>query len=56
MQIVVGNLSGFLTGEWKLAGASAVRLMLAGVAVLAVASTVMAMAITYRRTDQKNPE
>jgi L-rhamnose-H+ transport protein len=42
MQIVVGNLSGFLTGEWKLAGGSAVRLMLAGVAVLVVASTVMA--------------
>jgi L-rhamnose-H+ transport protein len=42
MQIVVGNLSGFLTGEWKLAGANAVRLMLAGVAVLVVASTVMA--------------
>ncbi len=42
MQIVVGNVSGFLTGEWRLAGARAVRLMLAGIAVLVVASTVMA--------------
>jgi L-rhamnose-H+ transport protein len=42
MQIVVGNLSGFLTGEWRLAGAKSVRSMLAGVAVLVIASTIMA--------------
>ena len=42
MQIVVGNVSGFLTGEWRLAGARSVRWMLAGVAVLVVASTIMA--------------
>jgi hypothetical protein len=42
IQIVVGNVSGFLTGEWKLAGASAVRLMLAGVGVLVLASIVLA--------------
>jgi L-rhamnose-H+ transport protein len=42
MQIVVGNVSGFLTGEWKLAGAKPVRLMTAGVAVLVAASIVMA--------------
>jgi L-rhamnose-H+ transport protein len=42
MQIVVGNLSGFLTGEWKLAGVKSVRWMLAGVAVLVIASTIMA--------------
>jgi L-rhamnose-H+ transport protein len=42
MQIVVGNLSGFLTGEWKQAGAKTVRLMLAGVAILVVASVIMA--------------
>ncbi len=42
MQIVVGNLSGFLTGEWKLAGVKPVRWMLAGVSVLVVASMVMA--------------
>lgn len=42
MQIVVGNLSGFLTGEWKLAGPKPVRLMIAGVAVLVAASVVMA--------------
>ena len=42
MQIVVGNLSGFLTGEWNRAGTHAVRLMIAGVAVLVAASGVMA--------------
>ena len=42
MQIVVGNVSGFLTGEWRLAGARSVRWMLAGVAVLVAASTIMA--------------
>jgi len=42
MQIVVGNVSGFLTGEWKLAEAKSVRLMTAGVAVLVAASIVMA--------------
>jgi len=42
MQIVVGNLSGFLTGEWKQAGAKTVRLMLAGVAILVAASVIMA--------------
>jgi L-rhamnose-H+ transport protein len=42
MQIVIGNVSGFLTGEWRLAGGKSVRLMLTGVAVLVVASMVMA--------------
>lgn len=42
MQIVVGNLSGFLTGEWKLAGGGPVRTMIAGVSVLVAASIVMA--------------
>jgi L-rhamnose-H+ transport protein len=42
MQIVIGNVTGFLTGEWRLARAKSVRLMLAGVAVLVVASMVMA--------------
>ena len=42
MQIVVGNLSGFLTGEWKQAGATTVRLMLAGIAILVAASVMMA--------------
>ena len=42
MQIVVGNVSGFLTGEWRLAGAKPVRSMIAGVAVLVIASMVMA--------------
>jgi len=42
MQIVVGNLSGFLTGEWRLAGARPVRWMIVGVAVLVFASMVMA--------------
>lgn len=42
MQIVVGNVSGFLTGEWKLAGPTPVRLMIGGVAVLVAASIIMA--------------
>jgi L-rhamnose-H+ transport protein len=42
MQIVVGNVSGFLTGEWRLAGSKPVRSMIAGVAVLVLASMVMA--------------
>jgi L-rhamnose-H+ transport protein len=42
MQIVVGNISGFLTGEWRYADRRAVRLMVAGIALLALASIVMA--------------
>lgn len=42
MQIVVGNVSGFLTGEWRLARAKPVRSMIAGVAVLVLASMIMA--------------
>ena len=42
MQIVVGNLSGFLTGEWKLAQANQIRLMIAGISILVFASIIMA--------------
>ncbi|MBS1852858.1 MAG: hypothetical protein JST79_18295 [Acidobacteria bacterium] len=42
MQIVVGNISGFLTGEWKHADGKTVRSMTAGIALLALASVVMA--------------
>jgi L-rhamnose-H+ transport protein len=41
-QIIVGNLSGVLTGEWKSAGTRPLRSMSAGVAVLVIASMVMA--------------
>jgi hypothetical protein len=41
-QIIIGNLSGFLTGEWKTAGKKPVRSMIMGVAVLVIASVVMA--------------
>jgi len=43
MQIVVGNLFGFLTGEWKAAHSRLVRLMLTGLAVLVIASILMAL-------------
>ena len=42
MQIVIGNVSGFLTGEWNKIEPSSVRWMLAGIGVLVVASTIMA--------------
>jgi len=42
MQIVVGNASGFLTGEWKLAAPGPIRWMFTGIAVLIAASTIMA--------------
>jgi L-rhamnose-H+ transport protein len=42
MAIVVGNLFGFLTGEWKAAHSGSVRLVLAGLGVLVVASILMA--------------
>jgi L-rhamnose-H+ transport protein len=42
MQIVVGNASGFLTGEWKLATSGSIRLMFTGIGVLIAASTIMA--------------
>lgn len=42
MQIVVGNVTGFLTGEWKHAVAKSVRLMVAGLVILVCASVVMA--------------
>jgi L-rhamnose-H+ transport protein len=42
MQIVVGNLGGFWTGEWRVAGPGPTRKMLAGVATLAAASALMA--------------
>lgn len=42
MQIVVGNLTGFLLGEWKAAGRGPSRVMLCGLAVLVLASLLMA--------------
>ena len=42
MQIVIGNLTGFVTGEWKPAGPGPVRLMLIGVGILVGASVLMA--------------
>lgn len=42
MQIVVGNLFGFLTGEWKAAHSGSVRLVLAGLGVLVIASMLIA--------------
>jgi hypothetical protein len=41
-QIAVGNVAGFLFGEWKIAGARAIKNMFAGLAVLLAASVVMA--------------
>jgi len=41
-QLAAGNVSGFLLGEWKIAGARAVRRMFVGLAVLAVASVALA--------------
>jgi L-rhamnose-H+ transport protein len=43
MQIVVGNLNGFITGEWTTAGPKATRHMFAGIAILVVASALMAL-------------
>jgi L-rhamnose-H+ transport protein len=42
MQIMVGNIAGFMTNEWKLAGPEAVRWMIFGLAVLVAASVIMA--------------
>ncbi len=42
MQIVVGNVGGFLTGEWSAAGSGPTRRMLFGVGILVLASMVMA--------------
>jgi L-rhamnose-H+ transport protein len=42
MQIVVGNLSGFLAGEWKHVEIGPVHLMFLGVGILVTASLVMA--------------
>ena len=42
MQIVVGNASGFITGEWELAGDKAIRLLFAGFLILVAASVIMA--------------
>jgi L-rhamnose-H+ transport protein len=42
MQIIVGNISGFLTGEWKMAGSNLIRLVISGIAILIAASIVMA--------------
>ncbi len=41
-QLAAGNVSGFLLGEWKIAGAHAVRRMFGGLAILTVASVVLA--------------
>jgi hypothetical protein len=41
-QLAAGNVSGFLLGEWKIAGAPAVRRMFGGLAILTVASVVLA--------------
>ena len=38
MQIVVGNVGGWLTGEWKRAGSTATRQMITGLVILTVAS------------------
>ena len=43
MQIVVGNAGGFVTGEWKDAGPRPRQFLLAGLALLVVASAVMAL-------------
>jgi L-rhamnose-H+ transport protein len=42
VQIVVGNLGGFFTGEWKSAGPEPVRMMFASLAMLCAASVLMA--------------
>lgn len=42
LQIVVGNLFGFLTGEWKAAPSESVRSVLAGLGVLVIASSLIA--------------
>ncbi len=42
VQIATGNLGGFLTGEWKGAGPGPVRTMFLGLAILCVASVLMA--------------
>lgn len=41
MQIVVGNLSGFLTGEWRSARGESVRLMVLGLGILVIASVII---------------
>jgi hypothetical protein len=42
MQIVVGNAAGFLSGEWRVAGRTPVRIMFAGLGVLILASVLLA--------------
>lgn len=42
VQIAAGNLGGFITGEWKHAGPGPVRTMFVGLAVLCLASVLMA--------------
>jgi L-rhamnose-H+ transport protein len=42
MQIVAGNVSGFLTGEWRGANSSVVRWVLIGLGILVLASGLMA--------------
>jgi L-rhamnose-H+ transport protein len=51
MQIVVGNMGGWLTGEWKLAGSSATRQMIAGLVILTVASIEMAFGNYLEQSD-----
>jgi L-rhamnose-H+ transport protein len=43
LQIVSGNVSGFLTGEWQGADSSVLRLVLIGLAILTIASVLMAI-------------
>ena len=54
MQIVVGNATGWITGEWERAGSRATRLMLAGVAVLILASVQMAIGNYLKSSEATN--
>jgi L-rhamnose-H+ transport protein len=54
MQIVVGNIAGFLTGEWKIAGREAVTIMFWGLVVLILASCFMAYGNYLFTTNQMN--
>lgn len=51
MQIVVGNMGGWLTGEWKLAGFTATRNMIAGLLILTIASIGMAFGNYLEQND-----
>ncbi len=44
--IIVGNINGFLTGEWKGASKQSVNWILAGIAVLVVGVCILAKANT----------